>query len=57
MFNLDAFAVYQNLTGGVLDQTTGLLTITSDQYDNLESLFFNIGEVSTRQSVHTRLAI
>ncbi|GJE97834.1 aspartic peptidase A1 [Phanerochaete sordida] len=39
----DAFATYQNLTGAVPDETTGLLKITQDQYDNLESLFFNIG--------------
>ncbi|EKM61755.1 uncharacterized protein PHACADRAFT_112598 [Phanerochaete carnosa HHB-10118-sp] len=39
----DAFATYQNLTGAVLDNTTGLLKITPAQYDNLESLFFNIG--------------
>ncbi|KIP04920.1 hypothetical protein PHLGIDRAFT_25336 [Phlebiopsis gigantea 11061_1 CR5-6] len=39
----DAFAVYQNLTGAVLDTTTGLLKITGEQYDSLESLFFEIG--------------
>ncbi|KAF9243102.1 acid protease [Melanogaster broomeanus] len=29
--------------GCTLDQATGLLTITADQYDSLQSLFFNIG--------------
>ncbi|EKM51654.1 uncharacterized protein PHACADRAFT_31478 [Phanerochaete carnosa HHB-10118-sp] len=38
----DAFATYQNLTGAVLDSTTGLLTISSAQLDNLPSLFFII---------------
>lgn len=43
---IDAFALYQNLTGAVLDDTTGLLTITPEQEDNLQSLFFTIGGVS-----------
>lgn len=38
----DAFQAYQEATGGTLDQTTGLLKITQDQYDALESLFFSI---------------
>ncbi|KAI0035580.1 acid protease [Vararia minispora EC-137] len=38
----DAFAVYQNATGGILDIMTGLLTITEDQLTNLQSLYFNI---------------
>lgn len=42
----DAFQAYQQATGGVEDQTTGLLTITQDQYNNLQSLFFNIGGVT-----------
>lgn len=39
----DGFAAYQKATGGTLDQTTGLLKITQEQYDNLQSLFFTIG--------------
>ncbi|EKM50006.1 uncharacterized protein PHACADRAFT_200857 [Phanerochaete carnosa HHB-10118-sp] len=39
----DAFNMYQQLTGAVLDESTGLLTITPAQYDNLQSLFFTIG--------------
>ncbi|CDO77364.1 hypothetical protein BN946_scf184787.g13 [Trametes cinnabarina] len=42
----DAFATYQNLTGGVLDDATGLLKITSAQFANLQSLFFHIGETT-----------
>lgn len=48
MVGADAFATYQSLTGGVIDPTTGLLTITPDQFANLKSLFFNIGGVRRR---------
>ncbi|TBU55956.1 aspartic peptidase A1 [Dichomitus squalens] len=40
----DALATYQNITGAVLDEDTGFLSITKEQYDNLESLFFHIGK-------------
>ncbi|KAL7284881.1 LOW QUALITY PROTEIN: hypothetical protein ACG7TL_002195 [Trametes sanguinea] len=40
----DALAKYQAATGAVSDSTTGLLKITQEQFDNLESLFFHIGE-------------
>ncbi|KAF9806956.1 hypothetical protein IEO21_08446 [Rhodonia placenta] len=39
----DAFSKYEKATGGVLDNTTGLLTITEAQYESLESLYFVIG--------------
>ncbi|KAI5118252.1 hypothetical protein M0805_007501 [Coniferiporia weirii] len=39
----DAFNAYQKATGATLDSTTGLLKISSSQYDNLQSLFFSIG--------------
>lgn len=42
----DAFSAYQTATGGVPDNNTGLLKITADQFAALESLFFNIGDVS-----------
>ncbi|KAF9242658.1 acid protease [Melanogaster broomeanus] len=42
----DAFQAYQKATGGTLDQTTGLLTITEQQYEQLQSLYFSIGGVS-----------
>ncbi|EKM61849.1 uncharacterized protein PHACADRAFT_180873 [Phanerochaete carnosa HHB-10118-sp] len=42
----DAFATYQQLTGAVLDPTTGLLSITPAQFANLQSLFFNIGDTT-----------
>jgi len=40
----DAFEAYQKATGGVLDNNTGLLNITQQQYDDLQSLFFKIGD-------------
>ncbi|OAX33575.1 acid protease [Rhizopogon vinicolor AM-OR11-026] len=42
----DAFVKYQSATGGTLDQSTGLLKISSDQYNNLSSLYYTIGGVS-----------
>ncbi|KAH8992596.1 acid protease [Lactarius hatsudake] len=41
----DAFQKYQKATGATLDQTTGLLTLTASQFNNLQSLFFDIGGV------------
>ncbi|THG92509.1 hypothetical protein EW026_g8411 [Hermanssonia centrifuga] len=37
---------YQMATGGVIDSTTGLLKISLTQYENLNSLFFNIGGIT-----------
>ncbi|KAG2032183.1 aspartic peptidase domain-containing protein [Suillus americanus] len=42
----DAFVKYQVATGATLDQSTGLLQISSDQYDQLQSLYFTIGGVT-----------
>ncbi|KAF8448673.1 aspartic peptidase domain-containing protein [Boletus edulis BED1] len=42
----DAFQRYQSLTGATFDPMTGLLTITSAQYANLQTLTFNIGGTS-----------
>jgi len=42
----DAFQRYQQATGGILDKVTGLLTITPNQYSNLQSLFFTIGSTT-----------
>ncbi|KAG9312018.1 acid protease [Chiua virens] len=41
-----AFQQYKSLTGATLDSATGLLTITSSQYANLQMLSFNIGGTS-----------
>ena len=40
----DALSAYQSATGAVSDSSTGLLKITQAQFDNLESLFFHIGD-------------
>ncbi|KAG1820851.1 aspartic peptidase domain-containing protein [Suillus subaureus] len=42
----DAFDKYQSATGATLDESTELLTITSEQYDQLSSLYFTIGGVT-----------
>lgn len=43
----DAFDKYKNAVGGTLDEATGLLEITEEQYAKLQSMFFKIGHVST----------
>ena len=53
----DAFSRYEHATGGVLDNTTGLLTITSHQYNNLKSLFFKIGGVRILLSLFFGMAL
>ncbi|KAI0649653.1 aspartic proteinase precursor [Trametes meyenii] len=40
----DAITAYKAATGAVDDSNTGLLKITQAQFDNLESLFFHIGD-------------
>ncbi|OAX32261.1 acid protease [Rhizopogon vinicolor AM-OR11-026] len=42
----DAFNKYKAATGAISDDVTGLLQISSDQYDKLSSLYFTIGGVS-----------
>lgn len=46
LFASDGFAIYQEATGGVLDDNTGLLSFTADQFAALESLFFTINGVT-----------
>ena len=45
LFFLDAFQAYQAATGAEADPNIGLLRLTPAQYENLESLFFKIGDV------------
>lgn len=45
MIATDSFNNYTAATGAVLDSTTGLLTVTPTQYDNLQSMFFTISGV------------
>ncbi|KAJ3854022.1 putative aspartic protease [Lentinula lateritia] len=42
----DAFQAYQKATKATLDQTTGLLKLSSSEFSNLQSLFFQIGDTS-----------
>ncbi|OAX43050.1 acid protease, partial [Rhizopogon vinicolor AM-OR11-026] len=42
----NAYSKYQSATGATLDETTGLLRVTTTQYDDLEDLNFNVGSVS-----------
>jgi len=42
----DAFQAYQKATGATMDQTTGLLTVTEEQFNNMQSMFFNIGDTT-----------
>ncbi|KAF9979932.1 hypothetical protein BGZ75_009060 [Mortierella antarctica] len=39
----DAYKKFQDATGAVPDQATSLLSLTSDQFANMQSLFFHIG--------------
>ncbi|KAG1802548.1 aspartic peptidase domain-containing protein [Suillus subaureus] len=39
----NAYSKYQSATGATEDNTTGLLRITTTQYDDLEDLNFNVG--------------
>jgi hypothetical protein len=41
----EAFNAYKQATGAIIDDYTGMLAITSEQYANLQSLYFNIGGV------------
>jgi hypothetical protein len=42
----DAFQAYQEATGATMDQTTGLLKLSTSDFDNLQSLFFQIGDTT-----------
>ena len=42
----DAYDTYMSLTGATEDSSTGLLKISQADYDNLESLFFEIGDTT-----------
>jgi len=43
LFATDAFQAYQQATGATLDSGTGHLTVTQEQFDKMQSLYFNIG--------------
>ncbi|KAJ6585322.1 acid protease [Mycena capillaripes] len=43
MLPSDTFNAYKAATGATLDKATGLLCLTQDQYDCMQSMVFNIG--------------
>ncbi|KAL0951624.1 hypothetical protein HGRIS_008305 [Hohenbuehelia grisea] len=43
---IDAIAAYQRATGAVADNATGLLRLTTTQFNNLQSLFFTTNGVT-----------
>ena len=45
MIATDAFQKYQSATGATLDENTGLLRLSTADYDNLEDMTFTIGGV------------
>ncbi|KAJ7741276.1 acid protease [Mycena metata] len=45
MLPSSVFKAYQKKTGAVLDNATGLLTVTEDQYNSMKSMIFTIGDV------------
>lgn len=50
----DAYRRYVSATGAVLDNTTGLLKITSAQYATLKSLYFHINGVIITNTFFTK---
>jgi hypothetical protein len=51
----DAFKAYQKATGAKLDSTTGLLTVTPEQFENMQSLFFHIGGVTYELTANAQI--
>ncbi|KAJ7058017.1 acid protease [Mycena amicta] len=45
MIPSSAFNTYMQMTGATMDDATGLLCVTDDQYENMQSLMFNINGV------------
>ncbi|KAJ6549508.1 aspartic peptidase domain-containing protein [Mycena sp. CBHHK59/15] len=45
MIASDAFEEYRKQTGATMDQSLGLLTVTEEQYNNMQSMYFDIGGV------------
>ncbi|OCH89119.1 acid protease [Obba rivulosa] len=46
MLATDALQRYVHATGATMDNNTGLYALPADQFGNLESLFFNIGNIT-----------
>ncbi|KAH9944890.1 acid protease [Amylocystis lapponica] len=43
LLSTTAYNAYQQATGATYDDNTGLLRLTTSQYDNLESMYYDIG--------------
>ncbi|ESK90485.1 aspartic peptidase a1 [Moniliophthora roreri MCA 2997] len=46
MLATDCFEKYMKMTGAVMDDATGLLTVTKEQFKNMKSMMFHIGDMS-----------
>ncbi|KAJ7486176.1 acid protease [Mycena galericulata] len=55
MLATDAFQAYQQATGATTDSTTGLLTVTEDQFNSMESLFFQIGDQTLELTANAQI--
>jgi len=55
MIASDAFKKYEKATGGKMDSTTGLLTVTEAQFEKMQSLFFNIGGVNFELTANAQI--
>ena len=55
MPHLDAFQRYQAATGAVPDATTGLLSLTLEQFNNLKSLSFIINGVTFQFTANAQI--
>ncbi|KAF8628655.1 hypothetical protein AX15_003786 [Amanita polypyramis BW_CC] len=51
----DSFQAYQQATGAAIDSASGLLTITQAEYNNLQSLFFNIGSTTFELTANAQI--
>ncbi|KAJ6508374.1 acid protease [Mycena sanguinolenta] len=55
MIATDAFQAYQQATGATADSTTGLLTVTESQFENMQSLFFQIGDQTLELTANAQI--
>ncbi|KAH9945544.1 acid protease [Amylocystis lapponica] len=51
----DAFSKYKSATGATEDQSTGLLRVSSSQYSQLQSLYFNTGSVTFELTANAQI--
>ncbi|CCM03747.1 uncharacterized protein FIBRA_05893 [Fibroporia radiculosa] len=51
----NAYSKYQSATGATEDEDTGLLRLSTSEYDNLESLYFNIGGSSLEFTANAQI--